>query len=586
MALSLKMFNPYFLWERKQAKGPRLKHVVNYGRLWRSAVMLTALSAILPLLTITWIDFNVTKRAVESENLSRVSRTVSNTKRTISAFLAERKSALDFIVHDNPFEQLTDLSRLSEILNNLRKAFGGVSDIGVINSTGQQIAYIGPYPLEGKNYSDQTWFKEVLERGIFISEVFLGFRNEPHLVIAIKYDMPDGSFYILRTSIDTDRLNEQLSTLELSAQGNAFIINRKGILQTPSRHHKEVFEKISIPVPPYSSKTEAFQYDDLNEESYILGYAYIPDTSFILMIINKKSELLKSWYQTRIEMFLFLCAGIIVVLIGVIGFATYFVNNIYIADQRRVKSLHQVEYSNKLASIGRLAAGVAHEINNPLAIINQKSGLIKDIFQFKEEYAGDEKLIGLLDSIHDSVARCGAITKQLLSFARHMDFSFQPVDLEKIIKEVIGFLDKEAEYRNISITINVSPDIPKFESDRGKLQQIFLNLVNNAFAALIEGGSLNFSATRHDKEHVRIEVQDTGCGIPEKDLKRVFEPFFSTKTNIGGTGLGLSITYSLIQELGGSVDVESEVGVGTSFIITLPLTAKNIKEKKNALTPS
>ena len=580
-----KLFKPNFLWGGNQGKGPLYRHMFNYSRLWRSAVMLTALSAILPLLAISWFDYNVTLKAVESETLSRTSRTVSNTKRTISAFLTERKSALDFIVHDNRYEDLINPVRLEIILENLRKSFGSISDIGVIDASGQQIAYIGPYPLEGKNYSDQDWFKEVVGKGIFVSDVFLGFRNDPHLIIAISYELPDGSFYILRTSIDTDRLNDQLLTLELGAQGNAFIINTEGVLQTQARYHEKVFEKIAIPVPEYSPKTEAFEYQDPYEGAYILGYAYIPDTPFILMIVKNKKEIMKSWNKTRFEILIFLSIGIFVVLFGVIGFATFFVNNIYIADQRRIKTLHQVEYSNKLASIGRLAAGVAHEINNPLAIINEKSGLIKDIFQLSETYSKDEKLIGLVDSIHASVARCGAITKQLLSFARHMDFSFQPVDLEKIIREVIGFLGREAEYRNIKISVNVSDDIPQFESDRGKLQQVFLNLLNNAFAALSDGGTINISAILMRNERIRITVEDNGCGIPEKDLKKIFEPFFSTRTKVGGTGLGLSITYSLIQEVGGTVDVNSTIDVGTRFIMILPLNAKSIKEKDNAITP-
>ena len=244
-----KLFKPNFLWGGNQGKGPLYRHMFNYSRLWRSAVMLTALSAILPLLAISWLDYNVTLKAVESETLSRTSRTVSNTKRTISAFLAERKSALDFIVHDNQYEDLIDPVRLEIILENLRKSFGGISDIGVIHASGQQIAYIGPYPLEGKNYSDQDWFKEVVGKGIFVSDVFLGFRNDPHLIIAISYELPDGSFYILRTSIDTDRLNDQLLNLELGAQGNAFIINTEGVLQTQARYHEKVFEKIAIPVP-------------------------------------------------------------------------------------------------------------------------------------------------------------------------------------------------------------------------------------------------------------------------------------------------------------------------------------------------
>jgi len=578
MKRSLRLFFPVFPRQQESPQSRFDRYSFNYNRLWKSAVMLTGLCAIIPLLLVTWIDYNVTQKAVESESLARTSRTVSNAKRTIAAFLAKRKAALYFIVNDNAYEALLDPNRLETILKNLRLALGGVTDIGVIDGNGQQIAYSGPYPLEGRNYNNQQWFLEAVNRGVFISEVFMGYRNAPHFVIAVRHEIPNQSFFVLRISIDTGRLNEQLSGFEMSDQGNAFIINTQGVLQTPSRGHEKMFEKIDFPVPVYSDKTEVVQYHSSSEGDYILGYAYIPDSPFILMIINKTGELMRSWHRARIEMLLYLMGGIVIVLFAVAGFATYFVNRIYIADQRRIRSLHQVEYANKLASIGRLAAGVAHEINNPLAVINEKAGLIKDIFQLKEEYARDEKLLGLVETIHDSVARCGKITKQLLSFARHMDFSVQPVDLQAVISDVVGFLGKEAEYRNIAITIKVPSDIPRFESDRGKLQQIFLNLINNAFAALSEGGSLAITAALAG-EKVRITVKDTGCGIPEKDIKRIFEPFFSTKTRAGGTGLGLSITYSLVQELGGTIDVESEVGVGTQFTMLLPLTPPPARNK-------
>ncbi|MEW6079221.1 MAG: ATP-binding protein [Thermodesulfobacteriota bacterium] len=583
---SFKLFFPVFRRQDDASPGRYDRYMFNYGRLWKSAVMLTGLSAIIPLLLVSWVDFNVTQRAVESESLARTSRTVSNAKRTIAAFLAKRKAALDFIANDNSYERLLDSGRLTRLLDNLRLAIGGVTDIGVIDASGNQVAYSGPYPLAGKDYSNQQWFQEAINRGMFISEVFMGFRNEPHFVIAVRHGNSDQGFFVLRISIDTGRLNEQLSGFELSEKGNAFIVNTQGILQTPSRGHEKMFEKIEFPIPVYSDKTEVVQYHSSAEGEYILGYAYIPDSPFILMIVSKTGELMESWHRTRIEMLVYLLGGIVIVLFAVTGFATYFVNRIYIADQRRIRSLHQVEYANKLASIGRLAAGVAHEINNPLAVINEKAGLIKDIFQFTEKYSGDAKLIGLVDSIHDSVTRCGKITKQLLSFARHMDTSVQPVDIKAVISDVLGFLGKEAEYRNITISVDVPPDIPRFESDRGKLQQILLNLINNSFAALSEGGTLYISAKRIADQMLRLQVKDTGCGIPDKDIKRIFEPFFSTKAQSGGTGLGLSITYSLTQELGGSIDVESRVGVGTTFTITLPLTPRpETKENNDETAP-
>jgi two-component system NtrC family sensor kinase len=230
-----------------------------------------------------------------------------------------------------------------------------------------------------------------------------------------------------------------------------------------------------------------------------------------------------------------------------------------------------VEYANKLASIGRLAAGVAHEINNPLAIINEKAGLIKDIFAFKPETRTDPRLASLVDAIIASVERCATITRRLLRFARHLEVSIQTIQLEELIREVLGFVGKEAEYRSIEVAVEVLDEIPAFESDRGKLQQIFLNIINNAFAAMEDGGRLEITLRRANEETVSVSFADTGRGIPAEDLKRVFEPFFTTKASKGGTGLGLSITYGLVQELGGAIQVESTVGRGTRFTIAIPL---------------
>jgi signal transduction histidine kinase len=283
---------------------------------------------------------------------------------------------------------------------------------------------------------------------------------------------------------------------------------------------------------------------------------------------------MQPWHITKNIIIFFIAFSILVILVVVYLIATHLINQIFRADLKRVQTLHEVEQSSKLASIGRLAAGVAHEINNPLAIINEKAGLIKDIFSFKEEYKHDTKIPGLVDSILASVERCGKITKRLLGFARHLDVSIKIIDIKAVIEDVLGFLVKEAEYRSIAINLDIEEDIPQFETDRGKVQQILLNLVNNAFAAMQDNGSLDIKIRRVENDFVSISVKDNGHGIPEEDLKRIFEPFFSTKTKSGGTGLGLSITYGLIQELNGTLNVVSTFGKGSEFTITLPLTNK------------
>jgi two-component system, NtrC family, sensor kinase len=576
----IKKIRPQFLsnGDRDACVGAT-RHLFNFRRIWNLAVFLTSGVALLPLIFMTLIHYEVTQDAIESNVHNNTMQLVRNTWWTVSYFLDEHKTALNLVAHEHTYEDLKDPTLLAGILKNLEKRLGGVVDLGVIDSSGIQTNYVGPYPLENKDYRAEESFREAVENGTYTSDFFLGYRNVPHMVVAKKYDNPDdGSFYVLRAGLDIKPINKALNEIEVIGSGDVFIINHKGVLQTPSRYHGDIFEKISQPVPKYSAETQVVEYQTSDGEPLVIGYAYIPDTPFVLMIVQKKKELMDRWYKIRLQLFWFLVVSITVILLVTLGTATYLVNKIYLADNERVCSLHKVEYSNRLASIGRLAAGVAHEINNPLAIINEKAGLVKDMFTYKEMYSEDKKLIGLIDSIISSVERCATITRRLLGFARHMEPNIKSIKVREVIEEVLGFMEKEAEYRSFKISLDVPEDIPEFESDRGKVQQIFLNLVNNAFAAMQDGGHLNIMVRQKSEDYISATVTDTGCGIKESDIKRIFEPFFSTKLKKGGTGLGLSITCGLVQEIGGKINVQSEVGCGTSFTIDLPL--KINKERK------
>ena len=448
-------------------------------------------------------------------------------------------------------------------------------DLGVIDPLGYQRNYVGPYELRGKDYSEQEWYKQVVKHGVHVSDVFLGYRRIPHFVIAVKRLLPNGTFFVLRAAIEISPFERLLSELELEGKGDAFMINHEGTLQTSSRYHGRVLEKLPLPVPPNTPKTEVLNTRELGHD-LVIGYRIIEETPFILMIVKQKHELMKPWFSTRLKLIVFLLFSVSLILAVILGTATYMVRRMQIADQRRVMTLHEVEYASKLASIGRLAASVAHEINNPLAIINEKAGLIKDLFTLKKVYAEDQKLSGLVEGILQSVKRAASITRRLLSFARNIESSVEPIDLKEMLQEVLSFLGKEAEHRNVRIELDIAPDVPVFQSDRGKLQQISLNIINNSFAAVSDGGRVSIHAARNGPDTLSITFSDDGCGIAGEDLQRIFEPFFSSRTKEGGTGLGLSITYHLVQELGGEIKVESEPRKGTFFTVTLPLTPKGV----------
>ena len=582
MKTLIQKLKPKF-WDHRDDTAGRFNRMFNFRFVWKISVFLMSAVALVPLIFITLVDYQVTQNAVRSEILLRTSRLVSNTRRTLYFFLDERRAVLNFILKDNNHDTLNTKDRLSELLKNLQKEFTGFIDLGVIDADGRQSAYVGPYPLEGADYSDQDWFKEVMERGNYISDIFMGFRRIPHLAIAFKHDLPTGDFFILRATFDTERFEGMLSSLMISGEGDAFLINHEGILQTQSRFHGNALEELALPVPPFSDNTRVIEATDGDEGQVIVGYAYIADTPYILMIVKQMDELLKPWYKTRSQLIGFLMVSITSIIIVVLGIVTFMVSKIDQADQRRFAAMHRVEYENKMASIGRMAASIAHEVNNPLAIINEKAGLIKDIFTFREEYRKDPKLIGLVDSILKSVKRCGAITKRLLKFARNMDEVIGPVNIVLVVREVLGFLEKEADYRSIQITVNADDDIPEFETDRGKVQQILLNIINNAFAAVNDGGNIEVDIKRRSKDSIMVAVVDDGCGIPAANIRQIFEPFFTTKSKVGGTGLGLSITYGLTQEIGGTIDVESKVGEGTRFTLSLPLTYQKQPDQREKL---
>ncbi len=543
-------------------------------RLWKWVVLVTGLVSITPLVILTFINYSQYQQALKTEITNRVQRMTSLTKRSIEFFLDERRATLTLIAKNKSYEDLSRQEELAKVYHSVKNVLGGIVDLGIIDSNGKQIAYVGPYELAGKDYSEQAWFHEVTIRGHYISEVFMGYRNLPHFVIAVAGEKMNGKSYVLRATIDSGTLVEQIRPLNIEPPSEAFIIDRKGILQTPSRNYGEIMEKALIAVPSYSESTEIIERRSERGPHLLESYVYIKDSPFILIILKHLPSSMESWFALRRHLWAFLLGSIAVILFIVMGSSWIMVTRIREADRQRAQVLHNIEYTNKMASIGRLSAGVAHEINNPLAIIGEKAGMAKDIINLSEDFPQKDKMGGLLDSILNSVDRCVKITQRLLGFAKHIDVNMENIDLDRVVEEVISFLEQEARYRNISIEMEKSDEIPTIVSDRGQLQQVFLNIMNNSLNALSEEGKegwIKVYIKQEDVHRVSVTISDNGPGIGREHLKHIFEPFYTTRSK--GTGLGLSITYGIIEKLGGTIDVESEPGKGTSFTVTLPVNA-------------
>ena len=224
------------------------------------------------------------------------------------------------------------------------------------------------------------------------------------------------------------------------------------------------------------------------------------------------------------------------------------------------RSLMQQE---KLASIGRLSAGVAHEINNPLTTVLTTAMLLQ------EDLAPEDPLYQELDTITRETLRCRKIVSSLLDFARQGHLKKEPLEVNPIVAESIALARKQAGFKGISITPLLTDGLPAALADRNQLQQAFINLLINAIEATAPGGTIEV-ATRCDpgRKEIRVVISDSGCGMPKDVQEKIFDPFFTTKES--GTGLGLAITHGIIEQHGGRIDVDSTPGLGTTFMIILP----------------
>jgi len=229
--------------------------------------------------------------------------------------------------------------------------------------------------------------------------------------------------------------------------------------------------------------------------------------------------------------------------------------------------------TERLASIGTMSTGIAHEINNPLAIINESVGFMKYILSTPEMLKCNRRdaLMMGIEKIENSIKRASKITHQLLVHVKKPELQFSSVNLKSLLNETFGLLKREIKDKQININWEIDPKKNMVWSDPYQLRQVLMNLLSNAVHAVSENGSITLS-TSETNEDVILEIKDNGIGIPKENLGKIFDPFFTTKSFDEGTGLGLFVVHKIISNLNGKIDVTSTVGAGTSFYIRLPKT--------------
>jgi len=546
----------------------------HYRKLWWD-IMLTTLSfSVFPLLILGGVIYHQFSVSYTAKVMDSMKTRAENRCNSIDLFLNERIAQLTSLANTQSLGQLKNEDYLHRVFNIIQSRSRSFLDLGVIDEEGNHLAYVGPYysALKKVNYKDATWFHEVMATGVYVSDVFLGFRKIPHFIIAVMVREKNQS-WILRATIDSDIIEHIVQLAWDGKYGDAFIINRENILQTSARFGGKVMEQPNA--PNFSAATKnGVEELDFHGKNLLFATGIVKLKKWVLVIQEDPTEQLTPLLQARFLAALIGLGGVVLIIIGAVFTTRAMMKELMRMERKKAASDEMLMQSSKMAALGKMAAGIAHEINNPLAVIGEKAGWIKDLLGM-EDVAKSENLQELADAVNKieyHVVRAKTVTHRLLGFARRMEPLTERVNINTVLDESIDFLENEARYRNIDIQTNYAPSLPLITTDQSQVQQVFLNIINNAIDAIGKDGEITITTgTTRKNNEISVEISDNGPGMPKDVLQKIFDPFFTTKEVGKGTGLGLSISYSIIEKLGGRILVASDEGKGTTFTIYLPV---------------
>ncbi len=569
---------------------------VFYQELARKIKILILVVSFFPMTLTAGILFYRFNQVYTEKIQAHVSELVQRHAQQIDTFLSEKLGNIRYLAGQLEVTQQPHRFYFKNNLKLLEHEYGDVfTDLGLINDKGIQVFYEGPFKLENADYRSAEWFQEAMVRPYYISDVFAGLRGHPHFIIAVKVSI-EGMDYILRATINFARFNAMVENIQIGETGIAYIMNGKGQLQTKADIKIEPSVIAAMAARPVHSiqpvsDTLISERRDNSGNRYLYVISTLKNIDWRVVFRQDMTDVFKDLWKIQLLTVIIYIIGCIAIISVAFSLPRYIVGLIARAENQSEAMNRKVVESGKLASIGELAAGIAHEINNPVAIMVEEAGWIEDLLEEEDLKATTnlEEFRRALTQINTQGKRCKEITHKLLSFARKTDATVNDVQVNDCIREMVSLTAQMARYNNVIIETHLEENIPLVRISPSELQQVMLNLLNNAIDAMEKGGGTIRIQTRKsktEKNHLVISVEDDGPGIPKDYLDRIFDPFFTTKAVGKGTGLGLSICYGIIQKMGGKIDVASQVGVGTKFRIVMPCQESSTVNPDEAFQPT
>ncbi|OGQ92883.1 MAG: hypothetical protein A2284_08415 [Deltaproteobacteria bacterium RIFOXYA12_FULL_61_11] len=493
----------------------------------------------------------------------------------VDRLLQERLEVMRLLVSTEPLERLVGQGSLEELHERLGRHYPGFfQDLGVIGSNGRHLSYHGDFDLMDKDYRGSRWFERVMLEGWFISDVFLGFRGVPHFVLAVKREASEAGSLILRSTVDLKEFSTLVARGGLGHSGDCYLLDREGRYQTKPLRGGDLMAASGLS-PELFEGIRSSVHRQPDGREFLRTMMWIKGGQWLLVTQQDEDEVLAPVRRA-------MGRGMFVFLLG-LGFAlatVFFTTRTLLrmvrkAMEEKTNADRQFTRAAKLASLGEMATGLAHEINNPLAIISAEKTNLGDVLERLGLSQGDkEELWGSLDLIRKQIERCKGITSRMLKFGRQGQAKAEVLEPVVQLREVVSAMSRQAALQNVDLCLEHDGCTSEVVFDSCEFQQVFTNLITNALQAIEDNGAILVSVFV-DGALVHLVVEDTGKGVESADLERCFQPFYTTKPPGKGTGLGLAVCFGAVTSWHGRIWVESESGGGAAFHITLPRAREN-----------
>ena len=553
-----------------QTPSPAPRNIPSPRMMSGQLTVLSILVALVPLLCLGTLGYVFHDSSYRAKTRALLSEQAMGAAQSVTAFLEEKAANLRQEAGAAGFDTLSDPARLRERLHALQNAYQGVFlDLDILDAEGRVVARTGAEAPHAAA-SPEPWFQQAISRPQYVSG--LGLRDM-RLFIAVRVTS-DRSPWLLRAHLDPAQIDDRIRLFHPGGLGGAFFLDRQGSTGPAGREIStaETSALLARQVFP-EGRPVVIEAPDARGEMHLYGCAPVKPSGDTLVIHQSVDDLLKPLATVRLLALAIIALGSAGIVATALALARRTEQRLLKAELNQQHMQRQLVEAGKLAAIGELAAGVAHEINNPLAIMMENAGWIQDLLSSDDPDSEEnqEEIRTSLQTIATQGHRCREITHKLLSFARKADSSARVVRVNPLLEDIAGFARQKAKYREVEIRLSLDPAAEEVEGSPTELQQVILNLVNNAIDAIDRpGGVVEMQSAREDG-FVSILVRDNGQGIPSDILPRIFEPFFTTKAEGQGTGLGLAICRDILARMNGIISVDSSPGQGSSFLVRLPV---------------